>query len=336
MKSNLVFLLLFFCHFYSWGQVSINSSIDSTSYYSFHIDYWVNLHHFLYQKAKGSQISKLQEDGLEFQDIGESDIYTSLSKSQKQKLDNAIEFYVQNLIQKDLLRDLGEIRIWLQNHKKSRTIKDTLISQEYTDILNDASEVYKNTFWPIHKAHNLKVLQKHIDLIKDIESPVIPKMEKLSLNKWPANSKVRVDLTVYGNYAGAYTPSRPKMNIFISTIDPRALTPSFVETIFHEGSHLLFNYGGPWRGGITEIFEQKNLEIDYPIHLWHASLFYLCGKICKEEFSKKGFDDYVISMHDRNIFSEYRKNEYLLTLDRYYNDEITFAEAITEMLSYLK
>ncbi|MTI40824.1 hypothetical protein [Fulvivirga lutimaris] len=336
MKLKLTFLFLLFCYFNSLGQILTNSSVDSTVYYSFHIDYWVNLHHFLYQKAKGSQIAKLQEDGLEFQDIGESDIYASLSKHQRQQLDNSIKFYAQNLIQKDLLRDLGEIRVWLQNHKNSHKIKDTLISREYTDILNNASEVYKNTFWPVHKSHNLKVLQKHIDLIKDIESPVIPKIEKLSLNKWPANSKVRIDLTVYGNYAGAYTPSRPRMNIFISTIDPRALTLSFVETIFHEGSHLLFNYGGPWRGGITEIFEQNKLAIDYPIHLWHASLFYLCGKICKEEFSKKGFDDYIILMFDRNIFSEYRKDKHLLTLNRYYADKITFAEAITEMLNYLK
>ncbi|QSE96164.1 hypothetical protein [Fulvivirga lutea] len=331
-RYNILILFLLLSSFKISAQEIKTSYADSTSYYSFHNDYWINLHHFLYQKARGSQLNKLQEDGLEFLDIGESRIYKSLNKKDQHKLDLAIKYYTEHLIEKDLLRDLGDIRVWLQNQKNTILIRDTLFSEEYTSILNSASEVYSKTYWPIHKEHNQRVLQKHLEVIRSMESPVIPKMEKISLNKWPMNEKVRVDLTVYANYAGAYTPSRPKMNIFISTIDPRSLSLGFVETIFHEGSHLLFNYGGPWRGGITEVFESEKPQIDYPIHLWHASLFYLCGKICQEEFIKRGFDNYTITMIERNIFNQYHFDDFFFTLNAYYDDKITFSETIADLL----
>jgi hypothetical protein len=54
---------------------------------------------------------------------------------------------------------------------------DSVFSKEYADFLNKASSVYRTRFWPIYKAHNLRVWDRHRQIIHDIETPVFKKLE---------------------------------------------------------------------------------------------------------------------------------------------------------------
>ncbi len=318
-----------------YGQTS-QIALDSTQYFSFHNNYWINLHHFLYQKASGNQLAKLLQDGNEMLVIGEKAVEESLNRKQRSFLDSAIAYYKDSVIQKGLLRGLGNERYWLQRQNGPVAVVDSMVSQEFVDALNLVSKTYMETYWPVHKKHNQKVAQHQIDKVRKLETTILPRMERLSLTPWPDREKVRVDLTVYANYAGAYTPTKPIFNVLVSTIDPKSYGPDFLETIFHEGSHLLFRYESDWRESIFQNYESGNYKMKFPRHLWHVSLFYLCGQVCIEEFSKMGIKDYEMTMFTRTIFGSYQHPELFEILDEYIQGDRTLNGTTTALLQLLE
>ncbi|WP_350288352.1 hypothetical protein [uncultured Croceitalea sp.] len=320
---------------YGLSQNEKTSLVGSTDYYEFYDDYWINLHHFLYQKAKGSQKQKLEQDGNQFSNIGETEAYKGLNTEQLNKLDTAIEYYKAHIVQKSLLRGLSKELVWLQKQEINQRILDIPFSKKYTEILNQASEVYKTSFWPIHSKQNKLVLYEYLSIIRRIENPVFSKMEKLSMDSISSKKKIRVDLTAYANYAGAYTVTKPYFNIFLSSLDPNFKTTAFIETVFHEGSHLLFTYDSPFRGGIAKIFKKKGLEMGYPGHLWHASLFYLCGRVIQDELKEHDSIDHVLLMNQRNIFKSYNTVVFRESLENYYKNKSDYESTIHRMLNHL-
>lgn len=313
-----------------------DDSMATTEYFEFHSNYWINLHHFLYQKASGSQLRKLKEDGNQYLEIGEDKVQLTLSAADEKTLSEAISYYKDSIISKSLLFDLGQERVWLQRREAGVRISDTTFSKRYTEILNKVSPVYSKHFWPLHEKQNAAILKLQLPSIKRFERTVITKMEGFAMKKWPVTTKVRVDVSAYANYAGAYTPTRPRFNIFISSLDPSSEKMDFVETILHEGSHLLFNYGGPFREGIALIFDQKKLEIPYPKQLWHAALFYLCGRSVQDELQNNGYTEYRMIMDTRTIFSSYNTKVFRAGLEQYYQDKTNFNNTIAQLLDGLK
>jgi len=306
----------------------------TTDYFEFQNNYWVNLHHFLYQKADGGQLRKLEEDGLDFIEIGEIKAYEQLSSKEKQILNQAIKYYKDSLITKSLRRDLNDLRIWLNEKEEFKIISDVSFGEEFTTIINSFSPIYEKHFWEIHKAHNLSVLKKNIATVDEIEDEVINKMERLSLNKWPDSTKVRVDITTYANWAGAYTSSKPKMNIVLSTLDPHNMTTSFVETILHEGSHLLYLFGeSPVRDKFY--FKSEELEMEFPRNLWHASMFYLCDRATQDALSEQNIN-HIMLIDEKNIFSDYNTSEFRNISEAYYNNTLNADSMVVKLLTEIK
>nr|WP_298999015.1 hypothetical protein [uncultured Allomuricauda sp.] len=306
----------------------------STDYFEFENNYWVNLHHFMYQRADSSQLRKLQEDGFGFIDIGESAIEEKISHTDREVLNMAIKYYKDNLIEKSLRRDLNGHRVWLQKKEKFKMITDTAFGKSFTEMLNKVSPVYQKYYWDVHRKHNDLIVSQHIETIDQIEEEVIEKMERLSLNTWPDSTKVRVDITCYANWAGAYTTSIPKMNIVLSTTDPSKTTSAFVETILHEGSHLLYLFGeSPMRDKIYDM--SAELGIKFPRNLWHASMFYLCGRATQDELSKLNIEHKMILDVNR-IFSKYNTEKFRKINEQYYLGGTKADTLVKYMLNELK
>ena len=310
--------------------------IICTTYYEFHNNFWLNLHHFLYQKAKGSQSKRLQKRGETLLSIGEDLVYTKLSAQESELLNKAITYYKDTIIKKDLLRDLRHMQLWFQDLNEHKKIIDMSFGVEFTNILNSFSEVYRLRFWEIHKSHNIKIMQKHLKTIEALESGVIQKIQVLAKYPWPTNVKARIDLLAYSNYAGAYTITEPQLNIFISTLNPDAETLLFIEIVFHEGTHTLFRYkDSPFR---NEIFlKSKKLGLNHPRNLWHACLFYISGRTIQDIFKDKKIDEnYNFYLDRRNVFKKFNTSIFREILERYYQKEIDYKIAINELLLNLK
>jgi len=329
-----IMLLLVLASLASCAKNKGNAIDYQTDFFDFHHNYWVNLHHFLYQKADSSQLRKLQEDGLNFLDIGDFNAQEGLSNNEKVVLSRAIKYYRDSLSTKSLRRDLINLKAWLQEKEAFKMITDTLFGAKFTTILNEVSPIYEKHFWESHRLHNLSILTQHIGAIREIEEEVIHKMEVLSLNQWPDSVKVRVDLTTYANWAGAYTSSRPMMNVVLSTVDPSSKTSSLIETILHEGSHLLYLFGdSPIRDKFY--YKSEALEMEFPRNLWHASMFYLCGRATQDALSKLGVDHEMV-MDEKNIFSSYNTLEFRRINEDYYNGKINSDTMITRLLEEIK
>lgn len=324
MKFLVGFLLMLAAFAAAQTQESL---VDTSRYFEFHSNTWINLHHFLYEKAQGGQLEHLQEDGNTFLDIGEDSVFAHLNQTDSDDINAAITYYRDHLIDRSLFQ-LGDLRVWLQEQDPDKAISDTTFSKALTDILNIASTVYRPKFWPLHDAQNRKVLASHIGTVRQLEDAIIGKMEGLSGDVWP-DTRVRVDLTVYANWAGAYTPVQPNMNIFISTLDPFSPSSQFIETVFHEGAHLLFSRRSPFRARIYLM--SQDLEMDFPRDLWHASQFYLTGRVVQDALSEVGIDHELV-MDMKNIFSDYNTADFRATLERYYQGKADMETTIETLL----
>jgi len=322
-------------HFFSCKEQTPKRPSDhTTDYFEFHNSFWINLHHFLYQKADGGQLGKLREDGFEFPDIGEENTLNQLSFQEREILDDAILYYRDSLVTKDLRRDLNGLSIWFQGHEGVARIKDTTYGQKFTETINRFAPVYQKRLWKMHGSHNLHVLAKNFETIDAIEEEVLLKMEKLSMNKWPDSIKVRVDITAYGNWAGAYTTSRPHMNIILSTMDPLMGTTYFQETVLHEGSHLLYLFG---KSPIRDMFynQSEDMGIEFPRNLWHASMFYLCGRATQDALIKRNVQ-HPMNMEVKHIFSGYNSMVFKAINESYYRGEINADTMVERLLEQLR
>jgi len=330
MKHLLIIIYTLFS-FVCSGQKN-SSLIAETSKFEFHSDLWINLHHFLYQKAKGSQLKHLQEDGNVFLNINEDENFKSLNHNERLILETSIDYYKEHIIEKSLLRNLANLRVWLQDQHGNKKISDTTYSKKYTTILNDFSSIYKKRFWRNHDKHNRKILNKHLKLLEELEPFMFERLKYFAGFNWP-ESKIRIDLTTYANYAGAYSQTRPNFNAVISTLDPFSEQSTFVEIVFHEAAHGLFWRKSKFRSKIFQLSNEMSIPI--PKNLWHASQFYLCGKLVQEELKKKGIKHELI-MDIKNIFSSYNNSNFRSILDKFYNNQINHEATARKLLNNLK
>lgn len=305
-----------------------------TDYFEFKNDYWVNLHHFLYQKADSSQLRKLQQDGLDFIDIGEAKALAQLSVYERAVFEEALQYYNDSITIKILIRELNGLRHWLQGNEGLKTLADTSYGKKYTDIMNRFSPIYDKYFWNLHKNHNNVVLNKYISIIDEVEEEVMTKMEGFSMRKWPDSTKVRVDLTAYANYAGGYQTSKPENNIVLSTLDPLNNTASLVETIMHEGAHVLYPFGeSPIRDKIY--YKSKEMGIRFHRQLYHANMMYLGGLATHEALTKRSIQ-HNFNMEEKNIFSNYTTSIFKESCGKHYKGEIDADSMIVNVLNEIK
>ena len=308
------------------------SLIKESRYFEFHSDFWINLHHFLYQQAKGDQVTHLQKDGYSILDVGEDSIFQILNTDERNILNASVQYYKDHLIDKSLLFDLGNLRLWLQNQDIQIPIIDTTFTKHYSQILNDFSSVYKSRYWGIHDKHNKIILDEHFMTVNELEVGMIDRLEYFAGYSWP-ESKIRIDLTAYASWAGAYTQTRPNFNIIISTLDPFSNQSAFIETVFHEGAHVLFSRESEFRSIIYNM--SKEMDIEFPRNLWHASQFYLCGRLVQNELQKRNVN-HELAMNVKNIFSGYNTSKFRATLESYLRDDTDLENTLRALLTDLK
>jgi hypothetical protein len=306
-------------------------AIAKSEYFTFHSNYWINLHHFLYQQAQGSQVKKLMEDGNRLLNTGEDSIRLTLSLSESETWTKSIAYYDKHLITKSLFK-LSNVRAWLEKQPLQEPITDTSFTDVYTKILNNFAPIYKKHFWPIHNAHNIGIINTHLKNIQRIEKDAVLRLEQLAGFKWPGD-KVRVELTAYADYAGAYTITAPDMIIFISTLDPFSLQSEFIETVLHEGTHLLFTRESLFRSEIY--FKSQDMKMEFPKELWHACQFYLCGRLIQDLLKPYGIN-HTLSMYLRKIYTEYNTAVFRQILDKYYLGEEGLESTVESLLKEVK
>lgn len=326
MKKFFVVLLLFGLYACQNKQ-EYNPVVVETKYYQINSHFWTNFHHFLYQKAKGAQEKYALESGLKLLNTKEPEILNKLPEDQKAVLDEAVTYYRDSVIQYSLFQ-LSPIRVKFQEMTLGETMPDSFHTKRFAEVVNSAAKVYEENLWGYHNKLNREVIDHSIELIKKCEPDVLHKIEELSGDTLP-DGLIRIDVTVYANWAGAYTPNRPEMTIHLSSLDESAKSSIFIETVFHEASHNVYTRESPFRARIY--FMSEEMGIEFPADLWHAALFYLAGKATQEKLAEYGIDHKMV-MDEKNIFERYNTGSFRSTLDKYYVGEIDMEQTIREFL----
>ena len=100
------------------------------------------------------------------------------------------------------------------------------------------------------------------------------RLAEIYQSKWP-KEKIRVEVSVFANFAGAYTTLDP-LHVTISSTDPRNQGSDALEVLFHESSHGL---AIPVQNAISRECRQREKPI--PRNLWHALIYYTTSEVLR-------------------------------------------------------
>ncbi|MCD6067510.1 MAG: hypothetical protein K0S33_2336 [Bacteroidetes bacterium] len=263
-------------------KVPVGEKIDETTYFEFHSNYLMNLHHFLVKK--GLQLSKTESDPIkQFDILFKDDVKTVLRPEVKAKVMQAIQFYADSISKSNLLFDprLTELKYALEATTVLKDLKAKEPIKGTVDALEKASRFYAEFFWQEQDKKNRAYLGTILKQVKQIEKAVIDSSSKYYGYKHNGK-KFRVDLVDYATFYGAYTTTEPYINAVISSTDKKHDGTQGVEIVFHEVSH----------GMIDNVFLaqeklSKEMGKEFDHNVWHTILFYSAGTFVKNELAKQ-------------------------------------------------
>ena len=302
--------------------------------FEFHSGFWLNLHHTLYYQARQQRTA------------GTAPVLatSSLSPAEQKAWDAAVSFYAQTYAGKDLLvaLDLVLIKNQLGDFEtcddiaglKKKTC-DAGLPKKLTEVLTGAAAVYRTHLWPEHDRANRRWISSVAPLVRRSGVDLSHRLAEIYQTDWPQD-RIRVDVSVYSNSAGAYTTLDP-LRLTVSSTDPRNQGPEALEILFHEASHGISDNV---QNAIMRECRQRDKPV--PRDLWHALLFYTTGEVIRPAVfdseqggPKTGYVPYAV----REGLYKRGWQDYLRVLTEYWQPYLdgkqSFDDAVAHMVSAL-
>lgn len=243
--------------------------------FAFHSNFWLNLHHFLYVTARARKgldarrpaVTSALADTAGFGALGESD---------RNEWEAAVAYYDSAMASRDVLFDSGMVTInnRLAGADSATSLRASGLDPSLVATLERAAPVYRRLWWPRHDSANrawssrmLSLLEQHGDSMTAWESRVFRE-------PWSA-APVRVDVTAYSNWAGAYTTRGPS-HITVSSTSPGNQDDQGFEILFHEVLHTMDD---SLRSSLLAAFRANGKTP--PRDLTHTFIFYTAGALTK-------------------------------------------------------
>jgi hypothetical protein len=316
--------------------------------FELHSGFWINLHHTLYLQARQSRDDRTAPSG-----IG-AGIETHRTANERQAWDASMAYYQANYADKDLLfntelmllkNQLGEFEGCDELSGAKKKTCDAGLPPALTKILESAAVVYRAHEWPVHDRANRLWIAGVAPLVREKGLGLAERLADVYQARWP-KQKIRVDVTAYANWAGAYTTLDP-LRVVIASTDSRNQGSAALEILFHEASHGIAE---PVQLAINRECRQRDKAI--PRDLWHALLFYTTGEVIRpvmppQDAEPKG-EASSSSANDGKEYMPYAFRErlyqrgwdnYLSLLRRfwqpYLDGRTSFDDAIAHMVSAL-
>src|SRR3984957_5274135 len=303
--------------------------------FELHSGFWLNLHHTLYGQARASRDGR----GLPSSAGGA----TKRTPNEEVAWDNAVAYYAANYVDKDLLfstemtllkNQLGDFEQCDELSGSRKKTCDAGLPPKLTQVLNAAAAVYRVHEWPEHDRANRKWIASVSPLVRDKGVSLSERLAEIYQTRWP-KQRIRVDVSAYANYAGAYTTIDP-LRIIISSTDPRNQGLAALEVLFHEASNGIAE---PVQLAINRECRQRDKAI--PRDLCDALVFYTPGEVIKpmmKNFDGNANGEYTpYAVRERLFLRGW--DEYLKLLDRFWepflDGSVTFDDAIAHMVSAL-
>ena len=346
--------LLVFAPIQAVARPQGNFTYGSLPVFELHSGFWINLHHTLYHEAKSrsadTQLDKSGKTSGPTLNVapGAKPVLTS---AEQRIWDDAVAYYAANYASKDLLfsteliqlkDQLGDFEDCDELSGRKRKFCDAGLPAKLTQVLEAAAPVYRAHLWPDHDRANRRWIMRVAPLVREQGVGISERLADIYQTSWP-REKIRVDVTGYANWSGAYTTVDP-LRVTISSLDLRNQGPAALEVLFHEGSHGIAE---PVQAAIIRECHQRDKAI--PRDLWHALVFYTTGEVLRPILSSSGeaagdqdggvagggYTPYAL----REGLYQRGWNDYFKLLQRfwqpYLDGQASFDDAIARMVSSL-
>jgi hypothetical protein len=260
----------------------IDSTYGPLPVFELHSGFWMNLHHTLYQQARQQ---REKQSGRP-----DAALSSRLSDAEQREWNAAVAYYAANFANKDLLfstelillkNQLGDFEDCDELSGAKKKTCDAGLPAKITQVLDSAAPAYRNHWWPEHDRANRKWIAGVAPLVRSRGLELAERLAEIYQTKWPAE-KIRVEVSPYANWAGAYTTLEP-LRVTISSTDPRNQGSAALEVLFHEASHGIAE---PVEGAIARECRQRDKPI--PRDLWHALIFYTTGEVIRPVMTSLG------------------------------------------------
>jgi hypothetical protein len=335
----------------------IDTGYGQLPVFEFHSGFWLNLHHTLYQEARRRASLPTQNDKSAKPAPAPpllSDAGNGLSEAERHAWEDAVAYYTANFANKDLLfsgdlvllkSQLGDFEDCADLSGSKQKFCNAGLDPKLTRILEAAAPVYRAHEWQDHDRANRRWVLRVAPLVRQRGVGLSQRLADIYQTQWPRH-KIRVDMTAYANWAGAYTTLDP-LDVTISSTDARNQGSSALEVLFHEASHGI---AAPVEAAIIRECRQRDKAI--PRDLWHALVFYTTGEVIRPIMASADAADSdgsnpggssPAAAYKPYAFREglYRRNwdNYLDLLQRFWDPYLdgraTFEDAIARMVSSL-
>jgi len=328
----------------------IDTAYGPLPVFELHSGFWINLHHTLYQEARQKSDSAAGQAAPAAPNLLRT-AKPTLTVAEQKAWDAAVSYYVDHYAHQDLLfstelillkNQLGDFEDCDELSGAKKQACNAGLSPQLTQILDAAAPIYRAHLWPAHDRANRRWIAQVAPLIREQGVGLSERLADIYQTRWPT-AKIRVDVSAYANWAGAYTTLGP-LRVTISSLDSRNQSDEALEVLFHEASHGIAERV---ESAIARECRQRDKAI--PRDLWHALIFYTTGEVIKPVMSrpdpprKDGDATVAAASYVPYAVREglYRRgwDDYLKLLTRfwqpYLDGKTTFDDAIARMISSL-
>lgn len=272
------------------SQAAVAGAVPQFFYAS---EYWLNLHHFLYDL------------GVNQRRLSESASIAAPTDEEAVALSAAAAHYRAQYRGRNLLFDVELASIKRQLCVPAEASLPATLPAQLRKSLLDADAAYRRVFWPAHDRENRRWIEALQPLVEQHGSSVATRLERVLGGRFPVEP-IHVSLVyAHAHRQGAYTEriGRTGHSVITSSL-ANYKGNAALEMLFHEASHLFV---------IDPVVRRLNALLDAGVQrrthaeLWHFVLFYTVGDIVAAELARAGTIDYVPYATRKGL---YRRNGY--------------------------
>lgn len=269
------------------------------SIFIFHSHRWLNLHSTLCQQAGIGAIHPARSRHHD-----PADSRTATGNNQHDAWHGALQYY-HRMFYDVHLHDpiLKTIADQLVQHDDVADIHAFALPSDLADVLAIAEPIYRTHEWMHHDAANRAWIMTLAPMIEQYDEPILEQIGDAFQAGYP-RAPLRVDLTAYAGWAGAYTTYNPPFpyRITIASLRTENHGWSGLETLCHEAAHTVVS---PVRGRLVESITRARTRYGHhgPDDLWHVVLFYTVGSIVQRLLAAHDVHDYVPYAEQYNLYA---------------------------------
>ena len=296
--------------------------------FAFQSRFWLNLHQFLYAQAQAR--SGRAHRPTVTSSLTDTAGLASSPAASRARWESALQYYVRAVAPLDFIFDSTSIRI---NDRLSELADDATppapdLGGDLAAALIDAAPLYRTLWWPAHDSANrrwIEEIRPLLDGYGEVESSIVTRAFVARAPTEP----IRVDVSAYATWAGAYTTEHPSHIIISSRSATNARTRG-LESLFHEALHTM---DACVEQSVRAAGDRAGVHAPYDVT--HALIFYTAGYA-----TQRAIPSYWFRTQPGTVWARSPMATYLPTLDRWWLDyldgRLDLSTAARHIVSELK